>query len=190
MNPFVKLLLEFGPLVSFFGVYHHFKEQGEILAITNATIVFMVAIVVSLAVTWGFTKTVSRVAALTAVVILVFGGLTIYLQDELFTQIKPTITNTAFALILGFGLLRKRSYLQALMPQAMPLTDTGWMVMTRLWVVFFAGMATLNEVVRLTQDFETWLEIRTFYYLPITLVFTIALVPVLKKHLVDDDTRA
>jgi intracellular septation protein len=188
MNSLVKLGLEIGPLMGFFAVYHTFKDQGEITAITYATILFMVTIVFSLGITWYMTKTVSKMAALTAVVVLVFGGLTIYLQDEVFTQLKPTIINSAFALALGFGLLRGKSYLQALMPQqAMPLTNKGWMIMTWMWTFFFIGMAILNEFVRATQTFDKWLEIRTFYYLPITIVFTIAMLPILKNHMVDEE---
>lgn len=156
-------------------------------AIINSTALFMVTIVVSLLVSWVLTRKMPKMTIITAVVILVFGGLTIYLEDETFIKMKPSIVNALFAIVLGFGLLRGKSYLQTVMAQGMPLTQQGWMIMTKLWMVFFALMAILNEIVWRTQSTETWVDVKTFGYLPITLVFTFAQLPFLKKYMKQED---
>ncbi|MGR3780837.1 MAG: septation protein A [Albimonas sp.] len=175
LNPLVKAALEFGPLVLFFVVY----QRTDIF---TATAVFIPTILGSLGVSWWLSRDVPRMAVVTAVVVVVFGGLTLWLKDATFIKMKPTIINTLFAAALGWGLLRGRSYLKDLIGGAMPLTDAGWMILTRRWALFFLFMAALNEVVWRTQTEEFWVTFKTFASPAITFVFIVSQFGLFKKH--------
>ena len=205
-NPLVKFLLEVGPLLIFFGSFRYARPMLENPTIYGllepvvgakalagpsgplfvATAVFMVAILASLGVSWWLTRHLPRMAVVTAAVVAVFGGLTLWLQDETFIKMKPTMVYTIFALILGFGLLRGRSYLKYLMGTAMPLDDAGWMIFTRRWVMFFLCMALLNEGVWRSLPTETWVTFKTFATLPMTILFVMVQFPMLKRHMVEE----
>ncbi len=202
INPLLKMLLEVGPLAVFFLSFsfgERLLERPDVFALLEqvtgaevlktdagplmlATATFMVAIAVTLVASLWLTRTVPRMAAVTAVVVAVMGGLTLLLGDATFFKMKSTIVNSLFAMILAFGLVQGRSYLKYLMGEMMPLTDEGWMLFTRRWVWFFLFMAVLNEVVWRTQDNQTWVVFKTFVNLPITLVFVACQFPLLQKH--------
>jgi len=206
VNPLLKLLLEIGPLGVFFLTFRYGRELLEIPAFPGlltpltgagalagpsgplfvATAVFMVAIVVSLTVSWVLTRHLPRMAVVTGIVVAVFGGLTLWLQDETFIKMKPTIVNGIFALILGFGLVQGRSYLKYLMAETMPLDNEGWLIFTQRWIMFFVCMAALNEVVWRTQTTDFWVTFKTFGSLPLTFVFLALQWPLLKRHMVDE----
>ncbi len=175
LNPLVKAALEFGPLVLFFVIY----QRTDIF---TATAVFIPTILASLGVSWWLSRDVPRMAVVTAVVVVVFGGLTLYLQDATFIKMKPTIINVLFAGALGWGLLRGRSYLKDLIGAAMPLTDEGWMILTRRWALFFLFMALVNEAVWRTQTEEFWVTFKTFASPAITFLFVITQFGLIKKH--------
>lgn len=202
INPLLKLLLEIGPLAVFFLTFRYGETllqnpavfgwaelatgaralHGENGPVLLATACFMLAIGVSLAVSWWLTRTLPRMAVVTAVVVAVFGGLTLWLQDDTFIKMKPTIVNAIFAAILGFGLLQGRSYLRYLMGEAIPLTERGWMIFTQRWVLFFILCAVLNELVWRTQTTEFWVSFKTFFYLPFTFAFVALQWPLLQRH--------
>lgn len=202
INPLLKFALEIGPLAAFFLTFRYgdallghpaiadafilvtgpaalARESAPVLL---ATAVFMVAIALSLGVSWWLTRSLPRMAVVTAVVVALFGGLTLWLQDATFIKMKPTIVNALFAAILGFGLLQGRSYLRYLMGESMPLTQRGWMLFTRNWVAFFVFCAVANELVWRTQTTEFWVGFKTFFYLPLTFLFVAAHVPFLQRH--------
>ncbi len=205
-RPGLKLMLEIGPLVVFF---LSFRFGGDLLALPAvarliepltgaealsgtsgplfvATAFFMVAIVVSLAVSWWLTRHLPRMAVITAVLVAVFGGLTLWLQDETFIKMKPTMVYGAFAAVLGLGLMQGRSYLKYLMESAMPIDDAGWMIFTRRWALFFVAMAALNEAVWRSQTTELWVSFKTFGTLPLTFLFLACQFPLLKRHQVGE----
>ncbi len=188
MSPLLKLSLEIGPLVVFFGAFQWFRGAPvEIAGVqwqpaVAATALFIPAILASLAVSWRMTRTLPRMAVVTAVVVVVFGGLTVALNDDTFIKMKPTIVNGLFALGLGVGLLQGRSYLKYLMEDALPLTDAGWMLFTRRWMLFFVFLAALNEAVWRTQSTEFWVSFKTFANIPITLAFMASQAPLLRRH--------
>jgi intracellular septation protein len=188
MSPVLKLVLELGPLVVFFGAFQWYKDAPLVLGgveyagAVAATLFFAPAILASLAVSWALTRTLPRMAVVTALVVVVFGGLTLVLNDDTFIKMKPTIVNGLFAVALGVGLLQGRSYLKYLMGDALPLTDEGWMIFTRRWALFFVFLAVLNEVIWRTQSTEFWVSFKTFGNLPLTIAFIAAQWPVLKKH--------
>lgn len=205
INPLLKLVLEIGPLAVFFLTFRYGEAllanpavfgwaelatgpaalQGDSGPVLLATACFMVAIALSLGVSWWLTRALPRMAVVTAVVVAVFGGLTLWLQDATFIKMKPTIVNAIFAAVLGLGLLQGRSYLRYLMGEAMPLTERGWMVFTRNWVLFFVVCAVLNEIVWRTQTTEFWVGFKTFFYLPFTFVFLALHWPFLQRHAVE-----
>lgn len=151
-----------------------------------ATAVFMLAIGLSLGTSWSLTRQLPRMAVLTAIVVVVFGGLTLALGNETFIKMKPTVINALFALILGIGLLRGRSYLKYLLGETMPLDDAGWMIFTRRWVMFFVFLAALNEVVWRSQSDAVWVSFKTFGNLPLTLAFVAAQWPLLQRHMLEE----
>lgn len=205
-NPLLKLLLDIGPLAVFFLSFRYARPllenptvHGLLEPLTGAaalagqsgplfvaTAFFMVAVLIALKVSWWKTRHIPRMTLVTAVVVAVFGGLTLWLQDETFIKMKPTLVYGVFALILGFGLMRGRSYLKSLMGMAMPLDDAGWLIFTRRWVWFFVGMALLNEAVWRSQPTETWVAFKTFAALPLTLLFLAFQWPLLKRHMVEE----
>ncbi|MEC9431468.1 MAG: septation protein A [Pseudomonadota bacterium] len=175
ISPYLKLALEFGPLVLFFVVY----QRTDIF---TATAVFIPVILASLAASWALTRDLPKMAVVTATVVVVFGGLTLWLQDATFIKMKPTIINGLFAFALGFGLLRGRSYLRDLIGTALPLTDAGWRALTQRWMGFFVFAALLNELIWRTQSEEFWVTFKTFASPVITFLFMMAQMPLLKKH--------
>jgi len=122
-----------------------------------------------------------------AAFIFVFGGITLFLQDETFIKMKPTLVYLLFAGILGVGLLRGRSFLKNLMGQMLPIDDAGWLVLTQRWTLFFVFLAVLNEVVWRTQSSDVWVNFKVFGFLPLTFVFMMAQMPLLRRHGALDD---
>jgi intracellular septation protein len=188
MNPWLKLALEIGPLAVFFGAFQWFKGAPVELfgmryeGVVMATLFFVPAILASLALSWRLTRTLPRMAVVTAIVVVVFGGLTLALNDETFIKMKPTIVNGLFALGLGVGLAQGRSYLKYLMGDALPLSDEGWMIFTRRWALFFLFLAALNEAIWRTMSTEFWVSFKTFGNLPLTLAFMASQWPMLRRH--------
>ena len=188
MTPMLKLALELGPLVVFFAAFQLFKGAPVTLmgvqyeGVVMATLVFIPTILAALAVSWALTRKLPRMAVITAIVVVVFGGLTVWLNDDIFIKMKPTIVNGLFALALGFGLLQGRSYLKYLMGEALPLSDEGWMIFTRRWMVFFVFLAVVNEIVWRTQSTDFWVSFKAFGNLPLTLAFMASQWPMLKRH--------
>jgi len=174
-----RFLTELGPLLVFFLV----NWFEGIFAATGA---FMVAMVVAMAYAWHRTRHVPPMLWVSTVLVLVFGGLTLWLQEELFIKIKPTIVYTIFAVVLMAGQMMGRTFLRTLLGAAFPaMTARGWALLTRNWVIFFFAMAILNEIVWRSVSTDWWVAFKTFGAIPITLVFALAQTPVLLKHQID-----
>jgi intracellular septation protein len=180
MNPLLKLSLEIGPLVVFFVGNSQF-------GIFNATVAFMAATAVALGISYALTRTVPTMPLVTGVFVMVFGALTVWLQDETFIKIKPTIVNLLFASILTFGLMTGRLFLKMVLDSAFMLTDRGWTILTRAWVGFFVSLALINEIVWRLFSTDFWVSFKLFGIMPLTIIFSIALVPVITKHAIDPD---
>ena len=190
LPPLPKFLLEMGPLIVFFFA----NARGEQLAglfptladlggpIFVATALFMAATLVSLAISYAYARTLPVMPLVTGVVVLVFGALTIWLQDELFIKLKPTIINTGFGLILLGGLLFGRSLLRIVFGPAFEMDDEGWRKLTFRWGLFFLFLAVLNEVVWRTQTTDFWVGFKVWGMFPITFLFTMLQVPLIMRH--------
>ena len=169
-----RAIEEYGPLGVFFVLNLRGAEWLSLApeqSLFVATGGFMLALALSMISTLTRGAKLNNMTVLSGGFVFVFGGLTLFLQDEMFIKIKPTLIYLIFAAALGFGLLRKQSYLQRLMGQALPLTDAGWMVLTKRWLWFFLFLAGLNELVWRTQTTDMWVNFKVFGILPLTVLF-------------------
>lgn len=171
----LKLLVEVGPLVVFFVM----NARAGIFWGTGA---FMVAIVISLIASRILFGRVPVMPLVTGVFVLVFGGLTLWLQDEQFIKIKPTLVNALFAGALFTGLLAGRSLLKIVFGEVFRLTDEGWRKLTFRWAFFFTFLALLNEVVWRSFSTDVWVSFKVFGIMPLTMIFAIAQMGLLKQH--------
>ena len=192
MNPWLKLALEIGPVAVYFFAYQRFSEGVEVggtlySGVVAATAVFVPLMLASVAVSWVLTRHLPRMAVFTAIIVLVFGGLTVFLNDDLFTKMRPTVVYGLFAFVLGAGLwIQGRSYLRHLMGETVPLTEWGWWIFTRNWVFFFAAMALFNEFVWRVLGEEAWVWLDTFGQLILTFTFLATQWPILMKHAAEE----
>ena len=174
-HPVFKLATELGPLIVFFVANAKFN-------LFVATGAFMVAIVAAMIASYVVVRHVPIMAIVTAVIVLVFGTLTLVLHDETFIKVKPTIIYGLFAAILGGGLLFGRSFIAILFNQMFNLTPKGWRILTMRWALFFLGMAVLNEIVWRTQSTDFWVAFKAFGAIPITMIFAMTQMPVIKRY--------
>ena len=195
VNPVLKLALELGPLVLFFFVNARGKTiidsygLGGIFPepIFLATAVFMVAMLISLAVSWVLTRHLAVMPLITGIVVLVMGGLTLWLQDDIFIKVKPTIVNTFFGAVLLIGLAFGRSLLAYVFDAAFALDAEGWRKLTLRWGLFFLVLAALNEIVWRTQTTDFWVAFKVWGIMPITMIFAMAQLPLMQRHMIDPE---
>lgn len=171
----IKLFVELGPLLIFFITNSHY-------GIFAGTAAFMAATIVSLAASHALLGRIATMPLVTGVFVLVFGGLTLYLQDDHFIKMKPTIVNGLFAAILVGGMLFDRLFLKTVFGDVMRLTEEGWRILTIRWAFFFALLSVLNEVVWRLFSTDTWVTFKVFGIMPLTFVFALAQIGVLKTH--------
>jgi len=195
LNPLLKLALDMGPLILFFfansrpalflpfvGPLLPEAVSGEKAGIFVATAVFMVAILVALAVSYALTRHLPVMALVTAVIVVVFGGLTLVLHDETFIKMKPTIIYVMFAVLLFGGLWFNKPLLAIVFDAVFQLTDEGWRKLTLRWAIFFLALAVLNEVIWRTQTTDFWVNFKVFGVLPLTFIFAALQFPLLQKY--------
>ena len=194
LSPLLKLALELGPL----GIFFLFNARGEQIAqsfpvlqvlgepIFIATAAFMVAISISLTVSLWLTRRLPIMPLVSGVVVLVFGALTLWLHDELFIKLKPTIVNCLFGSVLLGGLLFGKSLLGYVFDSAFKLTDEGWRKLTFRWGMFFFVLALVNEIVWRNFSTDFWVSFKVFGVMPLTLAFTLSQLPLIQKHAITD----
>ncbi len=175
MTPLVRMLVEIGPL----GVFFVANAYWDIFVATGA---FMVAITAALAASWILARHVATMPLVTGVFVLVFGALTLFLNDELFIKVKPTLVNGLFAAILFGGLFFGKSLLKIVFDGSFRLTDEGWRKLTWRWAFFFVFLAVLNEVIWRNFSTDFWVSFKLFGNVPITVAFAIAQVGLLQRY--------
>lgn len=180
MKSIAKLLIDIGPLAVFFIFYTRSGLQEAILPL-------MIATVIAVLVSYVLEKKIPIMPTLGAGIVLIFGGLTIYFNDETFIKMKPTIINAVFAIILYGGIIFKKSLLKYLLGAALKLEEEGWKILTQRWIAFFIALAVLNEVVWRTQTTDLWVNFKVFGILPITFIFTMSQFPLIKKYQIQED---
>jgi intracellular septation protein len=170
-----KLAIELGPLLVFF--------LGNALAgIYVGTAAFMAATLISLTVARLRYHKLPAMPLVTGVIVLIFGGLTLYLHDETFIKLKPTIVYSMFAALLAAGLILKKPLLELLFGPVFALDEAGWRKLTLRWAAFFVAMAVINEIVWRNFSTDAWVSFKAFGFLPLTFLFALAQVPLLQRH--------
>ncbi|PVA09976.1 intracellular septation protein A [Pelagivirga sediminicola] len=188
INGALKTALELGPILAFFVAYLLLKDRIFTIGGTEydgfiiVTAGFIPVFLASIGVLWALTGHLSKMQLMTAILITVFGGLSIWFNDPKFFKMKPTIIYLLFGGILAIGLLQRRSYLQTVMDTVMPLTHEGWMILTRRLMLFFFGLALLNEIIWRTQSEETWVYFKTFGLTAAIFVFFITQSRLFQEH--------
>ena len=196
LNPTLKLLLDLGPLVLFFlansrpalflplvsPILPADIASGERTGIFVATAVFMVAIVIAFVVSYVLTRHLPVMPLVTAIIVLVFGSLTLVLHDELFIKLKPTIIYLLFGAVLLGGLAFGKPLLGVVFDSVFHLTDEGWRKLTLRWALFFFVLAVLNEIVWRTQTTDVWVSFKVFGVVPLTFLFGALQYPLLMKY--------
>ena len=178
-----RLALDLGPLALFFGAY---KLSNNFFIATG---VFMVTILASLAIGYLVERRLSPMPLVTAVLVLVFGGLTIGLRSEVFLKIKPTVLYTFFAALLLGGLAFNRLFIKYIFEQAFDLTEVGWRSLTWRWGLFFVFLAVLNEIIWRNMSTDFWVSFKFAGVLPLTFLFALAQAPFVLKHQVINETE-
>jgi intracellular septation protein len=183
-NGWANFGLDFGPLLVFFAAYELLKRSlGSLLAAIASTFVFMIAILAAMAISLYFYRRVSPMMWISAALVIGFGGLTIYFHDPRFIQLKPTLIFGGFSLLLFGGLVAGRPLLKHIFgPIFEGLSEAGWMKISRNWACFFGAMAILNEVLRVTVTFDTWMVMKVWGITALSLLFGAANVPMLLRH--------
>ena len=179
MKSLYKLLIDIGPLAVFFIFYTRSGLQASILP-------FMVATVIAVLFSYILEKKIPIMPTVGAGIVLLFGGLTIYFDNDVFFKMKPTIINLLFAVILYGGILINKLLLKYLLGAALKLEEEGWKILTQRWIGFFIALAILNEVVWRTQSTDIWVNFKVFGILPITFIFTMTQFPLIKKYQIED----
>ena len=179
---FVKFVTDFGPLLVFLFFYYNGEKNLKI-----AIPPFIVATLISLFVVWVIEKKIPMIPLIGGILITLFGGLTIYFDNPIFMYIKPTIINILFGLSLLFGkFFTKEPVLKKILGKSIMLTDLGWNILNKRWMIFFFVIALLNEFVWRTQSEEFWVNFKVWGLLPITFIFTAFQVPLITKHKIDE----
>jgi intracellular septation protein len=182
LNPILKLTLDVGPLVLFFAA-------NAKIGIYAATGVFMLAVMAALIVSYVMTRHIAVMPVVTAIVVLIFGGLTLVLHNDMFIKLKPTIIYALFAGALFGGLAFRRPLLGMVFDAVFDLTEEGWRKLTWRWALFFVALAVLNEIVWRTQSTDFWVSFKLFGVLPLSLLFGALQYPLLQKYSVPESTE-
>ena len=178
----LKFITDFGPLLIFFFFYYDSNKDLKV-----AIPPFIIATIISLVVVWFLEKKIPMVPLLGGVLITFFGGLTIYFDNPVFIYIKPTIINLLFGLALLFGkYFTNEPILKIMLGKSIALTNEGWEILNKRWMLFFFALAILNELVWRTQSEEFWVNFKVWGLLPITFIFTAFQVSIITKHKIDE----
>lgn len=175
INPLLRQVLELGPPIAFFVVYLRLRDQSfewlgrEYSGFIVATLIFVPIMLAAMGILWAMTGKLSRMQMFTAFMVIFFGGLTAWFNDERFFKMKTTIVYGLFSLLLGIGLLRGQSWLAFVLNEMMPMRKEGWMILTRRLFWTFLGLAAANEVIWRTMSTDTWVKIETFAF-PVVLM--------------------
>ena len=180
MHPLVKLALDLGPLLIFF-------VANAAFGIFNATAVFMAAMVIVIAIGIVVERKVSPMPLVTAALVFVFGGLTLWLSNDIFIKIKPTILYATFAAVLLGGLAFSRLFIKLLLGQTLRLSEPAWRTLTWRWALFFVALAVLNEFVWRNVSTNTWVAFKVWGVFPLTLLFAMAQTPFIARHKIEGE---
>ena len=191
IHPLLKMALELGPIIIFFIGYGKIKDQVFVISgreyegFIVATALFIPLILTTTAILWALTGKLSKMQLMTALLVVIFGGLGIWFNDERFFKMKPTILYLAFSIILFAGLVRGKSFLAVIMAEMMPLKQEGWMILTRRLALFFFILAVSNELVWRLMSTDSWVSFKTFVLPLVLFAFFISQSSMLSRYSID-----
>ncbi|QQA43709.1 inner membrane-spanning protein YciB [Pelagovum pacificum] len=198
INPVLKQVLELGPTLVFFLIYLRLRDRSfdvagvEYSGFIVATLIFVPILLIAMGILWALTKKLSRMQVFTAFMVIFFGGLTAWFNDERFFKMKTSIVYGIMALLLGIGLLRRQSWLEWVMGELLPMKHEGWMILTRRLCFFFLALAAANEFIWRTQSTDLWVKLETFALPAALMVFLWVQIIALQKYLIEppgDETK-
>ena len=179
----LRILVEWGPLIAFF-------IANARAGIFWGTGIFMAATAAALAVSWTLTRRLALVPLIGAIFVAVFGGLTLWLQNDIFIKVKVTLVNVMFGSILLTGLYFGKQFLKLILGEALKMDDEGWRILTLRWGLFFFALAALNEVIWRSVTTDLWVNFKVFGILPLTLLFALSQAPLMSRHMIgESNTR-
>lgn len=193
ISPILKLVLEIGPVILFFVTYTKIKDrQFDLFGQTYegfivATAAFIPVLLISTGLVWYLTGKLSKMQLMTAILVVVFGGMSIWFNDDRFFKMKPTIIYLLFGGVLGFGVMRGKSYLRSVMEDMMPLQQEGWMKLTKRLALFFLALAITNEIVWRMMSTDAWVNFKTFGLTAAVFVFFMAQGRLFSKYGVEEN---
>lgn len=196
IDPKLKMALDLGPILLFFALYFLMRDRvftfggTEYSGFIVVTAIFIPIIALSTYIMYRLTGKLAKMQVLTVILVAVFGGLTIYFNDERFFKMKPTMIYLLFGGALGFGLLRGESYLRHLMEDVMPLQPEGWMKLTQRLTIFFFALALANEIIWRTMSTETWVTFKTFGLSASVFLFFMTQAGLFNKYAIEEDEAA
>lgn len=180
IHPLLKTALEFGPLLVFFAAFLMWRDSSFTVAgrdysgFIAATAVFVPVLALATLIQWWLTGHLSAMQIATLVLVIVFGGLSVWLNDPKFFKMKPTLIYLIFAALLALGLMRGKSWLALVMSEALPMREPGWTILTRRMIGLFLGLALANEAIWRTQSDTVWVNFKTFGLTAIMFAFFMA----------------
>ncbi|GHF43442.1 inner membrane-spanning protein YciB [Seohaeicola zhoushanensis] len=195
VNPWVKQVLELGPTLLFFLIYLRIRDNTYTFHGTDysgfivATIVFVPILLVAMGILWKLSGKLSRLQVFTAFMVIFFGGLTAWFNDERFFKMKTTIVYGVFSALLGIGLLQGKSYLAYVMGELIPMREEGWMLLTRRLFLAFLVLAAANEFVWRTMSTDLWVKIETFAFPAALFGFLWWQIVALQKYMIDPEDK-
>lgn len=195
ISGWLKQVLELGPTLVFFLIYLRLRDQTftfgdrEYTGFIVAALIFVPILLVSMGILWALTRTLSRLQIFTAVMVIVFGSLTAWFNDERFFKMKTTIVYGIFAGALGIGLLQGRSYLQWVLAEMLPMRSEGWMILTRRLAVMFAALAVANELIWRNLSTDTWVKLETFGMPLVLMAFLVWQITALQRFVIEDEDK-
>ena len=191
INPVLKQVLELGPTLAFFLIYLRIKDDNfafggtEYTGFIVAALIFIPILLAAMGILWALTGKLSRMQLFTAFMVIFFGGLTAYFNDERFFKMKTTIVYGVMAGLLGIGLLRGQSYLQYVMEEMLPMEQEGWMIFTRRLCYMFTALGIANEIIWRTQSTDLWVKLETFAFPVVLMVFLWVQIYRLQKYFIE-----
>lgn len=193
INPIMKQVLELGPTIVFFLIYLKIRDETydfggtEYSGFIVATLIFVPILLIAMGALWALTRSISRMQVFTAFMVIFFGGLTAWFNDERFFKMKTSIVYGCFAVILGIGLMRGRSYLEWIMGEFLPMQDAGWMILTKRLAGMFLVLAAANEFIWRTQTTDLWVKLETFAFPAVLFVFLWVQIIGLQRYLIEPE---
>ncbi len=176
----VKFLYDYLPLIVFFACYKFAKTPNPLI---TATIYMVATTIFALAISYALTRKIPLVALVSGSLLMIFGGLTVILKDDIFIKIKPTIINLLFSAVLFYGFFTKKPLLSYLLGEQIKMHNEAWITLSARWGLFFTFLAILNEIIWRTSSTDFWVQFKVFGMMPISMLFTLSQVPFMMKEM-------